>query len=162
MNFTAQNYTPKFRLQNCRLPVEILQNCLWMLSINVQLGFWFQPMVGLKVITWINVALPRNIIGVRLDTINMISNVLSDMTVIACRRKPETSLSCADISVWKAWKGCACECNKVQLYHDPSQISQNRARWIRKTTQKRLLLLFCGFKWSLFFWNCFRRQQDEN
>ena len=45
------------------------------------------------------VVLPRNIIGVKLDTLNMIFNVLSDMTVIACRRKPETSLSCADISV---------------------------------------------------------------
>ena len=40
-----------FKLQNFRLHVEILQNCLWMLSINVQLGFWFQPMVGLKVTT---------------------------------------------------------------------------------------------------------------
>ena len=29
----------------------------------------------------------------------MTFNVLSDLTVIACRRKPETSLSCADLLV---------------------------------------------------------------
>ena len=76
----------------------------------------------------------------------MIFNVLSDMTVIACRRKPETSLSCADIS--------ACECNKVQLYHDPSQISQNRARWIRKTT-KKTIASFLWFQMKLIFLKLF-------
>ena len=103
------------------------------------------------------------------------------------------------LAVSKARKGCACECNKVQLYHDPSQILQNRARWIIKTTKKTIasfswfqmknsfttseislivskqkftkpslqctVLFACWFHknclCNFFFWNCFRRQQDE-